>query len=194
MKKILFLCLFLVSCINPSFSDLASSVQDVSVMVGDTERPFCSGVIVAKNRVLTNDHCVAFGGKEGVIYFKDGTTKPYKTLKSGNYLTSPDLALLETETDIPPVKFGEMPKVGDLAVAVGTPYKLGWTFTLGVISYVEREIDSGKFIQHDALINPGSSGGGLFNLNGELIGLNARGGEGIGFAVPITQIKEFLEE
>lgn len=194
-----FLILFLVSC--TSLPTLATNLSGSAVQLYMNDKPFCSGVVIAKNRVLTNDHCVRLGTTDGVVVFFDGSKKPYKTLKQGDMEKSPDLALIEVETDVAPVTFGEMPKQGSYAVAMGSPFGLGWSFTMGVISFVNRDLKDevseesyGIFIQHDALTNLGSSGSGLFNLSGELIGLNARGGSGISWAVPINQIIAFLKD
>lgn len=206
MKRILLVLAFFLSACSPvSYRDLAAQLQDSAVQLSSGEHIFCSGVVIAKNRILTNAHCVVFGGTEGYVFFKDGTIKTYKTLKQGEIVYEPDLAfipdlaLLEVETHVAPVKFGEMPETGDIAVSMGSPLGLGWSFTLGVISNPDqllREDSTGQifghFIQHDVLMASGSSGSGLFNIKGELVGMNSIGGRGIGLAVPITRIKEFL--
>ena len=81
-------------------------------------------------------------------------------------------------------------------VAIGHPYGLNYTATQGVISKVDRIREGLKFIQIDAAINPGNSGGPLVNSNGEVIGVNSfiiRGGDNLGFALPVNYLKEALK-
>lgn len=195
MKKLIaLLTVFLVGCVSYLPEDLNLSM----VQLQKFNRAFCSGVIIAKNRVLTNAHCVEYD-PEGSVVFRDRTTKPYKVIKIGNAEQSPDLALLEVKTHLPPVIRGKMPKIGTEVVTVSSPFGLGWLFSTGVVSNPEVRLidpywghDFGIFIAHTVAIAPGSSGSGLFTLGKELIGLNARGGGGFGFAVPIDQIEAFL--
>lgn len=198
-KFLLILTLLVTACVSNPFRQSALDTAKTAVQLVMDDRPFCSGVVIGKNRVLTNDHCTRLGAMEGFVVFLDGSKKPYKTVKQGDFDNSPDLSIIEVETDIAPPELGEMPHQGDWAISMGSPQTMGWTFTMGVISAVDRELKNsytdhseGHFIQHDVLINPGSSGSGLFNIQGQLIGLNSRGGSGMGYAVPITQIKEFL--
>lgn len=114
-----------------------------------------------------------------------------------------DLAVLKFEPnkDIQPVKFGDSDsdslRIGDWVIAIGNPFGLGYTVTAGIVSAKGRSLGLGAyddFIQTDASLNPGNSGGPLFNLNGEVVGVNtaivARG-QGIGFAIPID-LAEFV--
>lgn len=114
-----------------------------------------------------------------------------------------DLAVLkfEPDQDIQPVKFGdsdsESLRIGDWVIAIGNPFGLGYTVTAGIVSAKGRSLGLGAyddFIQTDASLNPGNSGGPLFNLKGEVVGVNtaivARG-QGIGFAIPID-LAEFV--
>ena len=108
-----------------------------------------------------------------------------------------DLAILKVETDLElkPVNWGDSDKakVGNWALAIGNPFGLATTVTLGIVSAKARDINAGPFddfIQTDAPINRGNSGGPLFNLDGEVIGVNTAiyspsgGSVGIGFAIP----------
>ena len=124
-----------------------------------------------------------------------------------------DIALLRIKTDKPlkAVKFGDSDKLrlGEWVIAIGNPFSLGGTVTAGIVSARNRDINSGpydNYIQTDAAINRGNSGGPLFNLEGEVIGINTAiispsgGSIGIGFAVPsktaltvIDQLKQFGE-
>ena len=100
--------------------------------------------------------------------------------------------------DLPEVRLGQYDKMkdGDAVVAIGHPYGLNYTATQGVISKVDRIRDGLKFIQIDAAINPGNSGGPLVNINGEVIGVNSfiiRGGDNLGFALPVNYLREALQ-
>jgi len=115
-----------------------------------------------------------------------------------------DLALIKLKgaSNLPAVAFGSSDelRVGESVLAVGNPYGLGHTVTLGIVSAKARAIGAGPyddFIQTDASINPGNSGGPLFNWKGEVIGINAAiraGANGIGFAIPINSLKDILPQ
>lgn len=111
-----------------------------------------------------------------------------------------DLAFLEPpkSSDLAEVKLGQYDEMkdGDEVVAIGNPYGLNYTATQGVISKVDRIREGLKFIQIDAAINPGNSGGPLVNNKGEVIGVNSfiiRGGDNLGFALPVSYLREALE-
>ncbi len=111
-----------------------------------------------------------------------------------------DLAFLQppAEVQMPEIKLGkyEEMKDGEVVVAIGHPYGLNYTATQGVISKVDRIRDGVKYIQIDAAINPGNSGGPLVNKIGEVIGINSfiiRGGDNLGFALPVSYLREALE-
>jgi serine protease Do len=111
-----------------------------------------------------------------------------------------DLAFLQppAEIQIPPVQLGsyEDTKDGDVVVAIGHPFGLNYTATQGVISKVDRVRDGVKYIQIDAAINPGNSGGPLVNKEGQVIGINSfiiRGGDNLGFALPVSYLREALQ-
>ncbi len=159
--------------------------------------------------VVTNNHVIADADEVSVI-MNDGTTLKAEVLGRD---TKTDLALLKVNAAGPlkSVKFGDSDKVrlGEWVVAVGNPFSLGGTVTAGIVSARNRDINSGpydNYIQTDAAINRGNSGGPLFNLAGEVIGVNTAiispsgGSIGIGFAVPsktalavIDQLREFKE-
>ncbi|HSU99569.1 MAG TPA: DegQ family serine endoprotease [Roseiarcus sp.] len=166
-------------------------------------------VIDPSGIVITNNHVVG-DANDIVIIFTDG-----RRLKATVVGKDPkvDVAVLKVKSDKPlkTVKFGDSDKmrVGDGVMAVGNPFGLGETVTAGIISARNRNIDSGPyddFLQTDASINKGNSGGPLFNLQGEVIGINTAilspsgGSIGIGFATPsatvvpvIAQLEEFHE-
>ncbi len=168
---------------------------------GDQNSPFerkttavGSGFVIdSEGLVVTNNHVIEDADEIEVV-FDDGTRIP-AVLKGTDAKT--DLALLEIKGDspFPFVKFGdsEAARVGDWVVAIGNPFGLGGTTTKGIISARGRDIRSGPlddFIQIDAPINRGNSGGPLFNMRGEVIGVNSAiyspngGSVGIGFAIP----------
>ncbi len=172
----------------------------------DRERGQGSGVIIDKNGfVLTNAHVVERVDNVSV------------TLADGNILEGQvlgtdavtDLALVKidntTISTFAPLGNSEDLEVGDWAIALGTPYGLEKTVTLGIVSSLHRDINSLGFsdkrldlIQTDAAINPGNSGGPLINSNGEVIGINtlvrSGPGAGLGFAIPINLAKTVSDQ
>ena len=169
-----------------------------------------SGFIIdASGLVVTNNHVIADADEVSVI-LNDGTTLKAELIGTDK---KSDLALLKVKSDKPlkAVKFGDSDKLrlGEWVVAIGNPFSLGGTVTAGIVSARNRDINSGpydNYIQTDAAINRGNSGGPLFNLNGEVIGVNTAiispsgGSIGIGFAVPsktavavIDQLRDFKE-
>ena len=170
-----------------------------------------SGFIIDKKGiVVTNNHVIE--GAEDIIVSVNGSTE-YKAKVIGKdpYM---DIAVLkiESEKKFIPVSFGDSDKarIGDWVIAIGNPYGFGGTVTSGIISSRNRDIGLTRyddFIQTDASINVGNSGGPLFNLDGEVIGINTAiiapgqsGSIGIGFAIPsnsasnvISQLLEFGE-
>ena len=158
-------------------------------------------VIDEKGLILTNNHVVA---KASSIKIKlmDGTVLNAKIVGKD---PKTDLALIKVTPgkNFPrPVKLGDSDaiQVGDWVMAVGNPFGLSHTVTAGIISAKGRVIGAGPyddFLQTDAAINPGNSGGPLFNMKGEVIGINTaiiKGGQGIGFAIPINLAKQLLPQ
>jgi len=159
--------------------------------------------------VVTNNHVIADADEVDVI-LNDGTTMRATVIGRD---TKTDLALLKVNPKKPlkAVKFGDSSKLrlGEWVIAIGNPFNFGGTVTAGIVSARNRDIQSGpydNYIQTDAAINRGNSGGPLFNLNGEVVGVNTAiispsgGSIGIGFAVPsstvvpvIDQLREFKE-
>ena len=170
----------------------------------ETQLSLGSGVIVSREGyILTNDHVV------------DGVTDIQVTLNDGRTLTGKivgtdtetDLAVVRiSATGLTPITFGQSDRaqVGDVVLAIGDPFSVGQTVTMGIISAVGREIGSanpfGSFIQTDAAINPGNSGGALVDTAGNLIGINtlifsrSGGYQGIGFAIPVSLAKRVMEQ
>jgi len=168
------------------------------------QRSLGSGVVVSGDGyILTNNHVVA-DADEILVTLPD--KKKYEAQIIGRDPKT-DLALIKikTENTIPFARLGDSDKlmVGDWVVAIGNPFGLGSTVTAGIVSAKGRVIGAGpydNFIQTDASINPGNSGGPLFNLNGEVIGVNTAivsqsgGNVGIGFAIPINMAKSVMPQ
>ena len=167
-------------------------------------------VIDPSGLVVTNNHVIE-GADEIIINFTDGTK--LKVTKILGHDPKTDLALLKVEPKKPlkAVTFGDSGKmrVGDWVMAIGNPFGLGGSVTVGIISATKRDINAGPyddFLQTDAAINRGNSGGPLFDMDGHVIGVNTAiisptgGSIGIGFAVPsnsavqvIDQLKQYGE-
>ncbi len=150
-----------------------------------------SGFIIDPGGLVVTNHHVIKDADEIEVQVTDERTFEAKLLGSDERT---DLALLRLKgaKNLPSVDFGnsEALRVGDHVVAIGNPFGLDHTVTSGIVSAKERVIGAGPyddFIQTDASINPGNSGGPLFNLKGEVVGINtaiAPRGQGIGFAIP----------
>ncbi len=167
------------------------------------EQSLGSGVIVdASGYIVTNNHVVSKADEIKVLL---NDKREFKGKVVG---TDPktDLAVVKiSATDLPTIPWGDSSKlqVGELVLAVGNPFGLNQTVTMGIISAVGRAnvgiADYEDFIQTDAAINPGNSGGALVNIHGELIGINTAiftrsgGYMGIGFAVPSNMAKLVME-
>jgi serine protease Do len=167
-------------------------------------------VIDPSGLVVTNNHVIE-GADEIIINFTDGSK--LKVTKILGHDPKTDLALLKVEPKKPlkAVTFGNSSsmRVGDWVMAIGNPFGLGGSVTVGIISATKRDINAGPyddFLQTDAAINRGNSGGPLFNMDGQVIGVNTAiisptgGSIGIGFAVPsnsavqvIDQLKQYGE-
>ncbi|MBW1669168.1 MAG: trypsin-like peptidase domain-containing protein, partial [Deltaproteobacteria bacterium] len=161
-----------------------------------------SGFVISRDGfILTNNHVIE---KATEIKVRLDSGKEYKAKIVGKDPKT-DLALLRVipDTSFPkPVQMGDsdLIRVGDWVMAVGNPFGLGQTVTTGIISAKGRIIGAGPyddFLQTDAAINPGNSGGPLFNMKGEVIGINTAiiaQGQNIGFAIPINIAKELLPQ
>jgi len=168
-----------------------------------------SGFLISPDGyVVTNNHVISPGAQGATV---DSITvtlsnnKEYSAKVIGKDQDS-DLALLKIDaTDLPYVKFGDssQARVGDWVVAIGEPFGLGGTVTAGIISSINRVTGQGgaydRFIQTDASINQGNSGGPMFDMNGNVIGINSQifsqsgGNIGIGFAIPASIAKPIIE-
>ena len=170
-----------------------------------------SGFIIGKEGIVVTNNHVIQGAEDIIVTVNASVEYKAKVIGKDPYM---DLAVLEIESDeiFVPVSFGDSDKarVGDWVMAIGNPFGFGGTVTSGIISSRNRDIGLTRyddFIQTDASINVGNSGGPLFNLDGEVIGINTAiiapgqtGSIGIGFAIPsnpasniINQLIEFGE-
>lgn len=160
-----------------------------------------SGFIVSEDGyVVTNNHVID-KAEDVQVVLEDGTK--YKAEIVGKDQKT-DLAVLkfEPEGKVQAVTFGNSDnlRIGDWVIAIGNPFGLGYTVTAGIVSAKGRSLGFGAyddFIQTDAPLNPGNSGGPLFNLNGDVVGVNtaivARG-QGIGFSIPISMAEFVIEQ
>lgn len=162
-----------------------------------------SGVIVsAQGYVLTNNHVIAHADDIQVLLYDGRVAKA--TLVGADEET--DLAVLRIEAgNLPVIKIADQRTVraGDVVLAIGNPLGLNQTVTMGIVSAIGRQLSSSSpedFIQTDAAINLGNSGGALVNARGDLVGINtlligkAVNAEGIGFAIPVGNAKKVLDQ
>ncbi len=152
------------------------------------------GYVVTNNHVIQNAEDIEVVLQSGDKYKAKIIGKDPKT----------DLAVLKIEPDkeLHAVRFGDSDKlrIGDWVIAIGNPLGFGYTVTTGIVSAKGRSLglsDYEDFIQTDASLNPGNSGGPLFNLNGDVVGINtaiARHGQGIGFSIPVSMAESVIEQ
>jgi serine protease Do len=169
------------------------------------ENSLGSGVVVSPDGyILTNNHVVD-GATDVKVTFSDKRQLPAKVVGTD---PKTDIAVLKVQgSDFPAITIGDSSKVevGDYALAIGDPFGVGQTVTMGIISAKNRGNlgieDYEDFIQTDAPINPGNSGGALINDRGELVGINTAilshgsgGNEGIGFAIPINMARSVMTQ
>ena len=192
---------------DPLFRRFFQSPEEDSDAELDKQAGLGSGVIVNADDkggyVLTNDHVVN-GASTIQISFADGRVMSAKVVGTD---PESDLAVLRIEgKGLTPITFGQSEKaqVGDVVLAVGDPFGVGQTVTMGIVSALGRNRLGvnryENFIQTDAAINPGNSGGALVDVNGNLIGINSviysqsGGSLGIGFAIPVSMAKGVMEQ
>ncbi len=161
-------------------------------------------VIDKKGYIVTNDHVVA-GARKIEVIFHDNTKSTAKLIGRDE---ASDIALIQVPSSkrnrLVPAVFGDSDKVevGQLAFALGAPFGLDRTFTVGIISAKQRRVDNSRFsrIQTDASINVGNSGGPLLNVYGEVVGINQSiysttgGSVGIGFAIPMNEARDVMQQ
>lgn len=163
-----------------------------------------SGVIVSDDGyVLTNNHVIANADDIQLLLY-DGRVAKARVVGSDD---ETDLAVLKVDAgNLPAIHMtgtSSRPRVGDVVLAIGNPFGIGQTVTMGIVSALGRQLNLSSlenFIQTDAAINFGNSGGALVNAHGELVGINtsligqAVGAEGIGFAIPVQSARDVLEQ
>ena len=180
-------------------------VRDFFNRVQLAERGYGSGVIYDKSGLIVTNNHVVDGASEIIVSLADGRSAQGKVLGTD---AATDLAVVKIDLDnLPVAEFGDSStvQVGEPAIAIGNP--LGMEFrgsvTVGIISALNRSVEIGEkkftLFQTDAAINPGNSGGALVNADGEIIGINsAKIGvsnvEGMGFAIPINNVKPIIKE
>lgn len=166
------------------------------------EQSLGSGVIFTSDGyVLTNNHVIA-GANDIQVMLHDGRVAHARLVG-----TDPDTDLAVLKIDVgplPTIKVDpKLPQVGDVVLAIGNPFGIGQTVTMGIVSALGRQLSLSPyedFIQTDAAINSGNSGGALVNADGQLVGINTAmlnrdvGAQGIGFAIPVRTAKRVLEQ
>ena len=163
-----------------------------------------SGVIVSSQGFILTNHHVVEAADEIQVALADGRNVPARIVGTD---PDTDLAVLKIDLkNLPSITFGrsEQVRVGDVALAIGNPFGVGQTVTMGIISALGRNhlgINTiENFIQTDAAINPGNSGGALVDASGNLIGINSAiysrtgGSQGIGFAIPASLAKQIMDQ
>ncbi len=169
-----------------------------------------SGIVLdTDGHILTNNHVIN-GFTTATVTFSDGATGQATVMGTD---PADDIAIIKVSVDsseLHPVKLGDSSQmqVGNVVFAVGNPFGLDWSLSTGVISGLDRTLPSSSggrslagLLQTDAAVNPGNSGGALFNMNGEVIGINTAienpSGDtfaGVAYAVPINTPKRFLDQ
>jgi len=200
MMKRLFLFFVLVFpvCAAERSTDVSKVYKDtydsvVAVKIGKRARG--TGIAVSKDVIATASHVVmAYSTVQ--IYTNDGKIVDGQVIfDDPNY----DLALVRVKIELKPVKLCLDPLIGEVAIAIGHPYSQKNSVTTGIVSGLDRDMELTAItlhglIQTSACINPGNSGGPLFNINGELLGINvATQQNGLGFSVHAKNIKKALE-
>lgn len=164
-----------------------------------------SGVLVSHDGYILTNHHVVEAADQIEVALADGRKAKGRIIGSD---PETDLAVLKIElgNNLPAITFGqsEQAQVGDIVLAVGNPFSVGQTVTMGIVSAVKRNhlgLNAFEnFIQTDAAINPGNSGGALVDINGNMIGINSAiyspngGSLGIGFAIPVSTAKKVMEQ
>lgn len=165
-----------------------------------------SGFIISKDGYIVTNHHVVDGATEITIRLNDRSEYPAEVIGADS---RSDLALLKIDgSNLPIVKFAESEniEVGDWVLAIGSPFDLDYSASAGIVSAIGRSLPNGTgqdyvpFIQTDVAINPGNSGGPLFNMDGEVVGINSQilsrsgGFMGLSFAVPVSVAIEVIEQ
>ncbi|MFA5951321.1 MAG: Do family serine endopeptidase [Hyphomicrobium sp.] len=183
------------------FKNLPKEFRNMPQQQRPTQAQGSGFVITQDGYVVTNNHVIDGANKIQVSF--DDQEKLDAELVGTDPRTDIALIKIKSNKTFPALKFVEKPaRVGDWALAVGNPFGLGGTVTAGIVSALGRDIGSGPYdyLQIDAAVNKGNSGGPTFNLNGEVIGVNTAifspsgGNVGIAFAVPARTVQEVVEQ
>ena len=191
----------------PSLAQLYARSQDAVAYV-QTQKGSGSGFLVSKNgQIVTNEHVVDGARRVTVRFGEHGKALPARVV--GQDATD-DLAVLEVAPSavakITPLTLGSSSalRVGQAAIAIGSPFGLSGTLTSGVVSALGRDIQSPNghtisgVVQTDAAINPGNSGGPLLDATGRVIGINSQiasesgSNSGVGFAIPVDTVRQVI--
>lgn len=188
----------LVAAVESSVVSIQTRTSRSGLFGGGGGGGIGSGFIISEDGLVVTNHHVAAGGNEFEVHLHDGR-RFAATIVGSDPQTDLAVLRLTDAKQLPIVKFGssEELRVGDWVVAMGSPMGLEHTVTRGIISAKGRgslglyEDGYADFLQTDAAINPGNSGGPLFNLDGEVVGINTAigGHDGLGFAIPADQAK-----
>src|SRR3954462_7833869 len=191
----------------PSLASLYARSEDAVAYVR-TQKGSGSGFLVSKTgEIVTNEHVVDGASRVTVRFGEHGKTLPARVVGED---ASNDLAVLDVAdsavTKITPLSLGSSSslRVGQTAIAIGSPFGLSGTLTSGVVSALGRDIRSPNghtisgVVQTDAAINPGNSGGPLLDATGQVIGVNSQiasesgSNSGVGFAIPVDTVRQVL--
>ena len=191
VMTIMFILLIPFSAYAINFSP-ETTYNSVVVVYSDTG--VGSGFYISENTIITNAHVVGNNSTVSIMLYNDESVK-------GNVIktdTDKDLALVAiSKTGVPLNISEETLSVGQEVYAIGAPKDMPYTMTKGIISAMNRKIGQNEYIQMDASVNPGNSGGPLLDENGNVIGvitLKASDAEGIGFAVTISDVRAFTSD
>ena len=197
--------------VSAIYAEASPSVAFISAAGSSGSGGTGSGFLMdAQGHVVTNDHVVEAGRTFTVRFGEEGDALPAKLIGKD---ASTDLAVLEVDPkkisgETKPLELADSSALrpGDAAIAIGSPFGLSGTVTTGIISALDREIESPNgfpisgVLQTDAAINPGNSGGPLLDGDGRVIGVNSqiasssRQSSGVGFAVPVDTVKEVVPQ
>ena len=191
--NIIFLLMLLISFSVYAINFTPEKTND-SLVVVYTETGVGSGFSIKENLIITNAHVVE-NNKNVAINLYDGTTIKGNVIKTD---VEKDLALIEVKKSIVPLSIAsEDLSIGQEVYAIGAPKDMPYTMTKGIVSALDRKIGKNSYIQIDASVNSGNSGGPLVDESGNVIGiitLKASDAEGIGFAIGIKDIQSFIKE
>lgn len=191
---IFLICMLLAPWTVLAMNFVPETIYD-SVAVVYTSKGLGSGFAIDKNIIITNAHVVEDFIDVSVKLYNDETCSG-KVIKIDKNI---DLALIQVDKALTPLKLGSEDNIsiGKEVYAIGAPKDIPYTMTKGIISAKNRKIGSNQYIQIDASINSGNSGGPLIDENGEVIGINTMkmvDAEGIGFAIGTSYINDFIND